>query len=154
MFNIITFGSATRDIFLKAEEFLVGDFRFDQIKKKILLPYGLKVNIEEIYFHSGGGGSNTAATFSSQGHKVAYCGVIGRDPEGEAVLKELKEKGIDTMFVSRTDRKPTNVSVIFSTPKERTILVYKGASSVLSKSQVPFKKIKNADWFYIRKQYC
>ena len=147
--NIITFGSATRDIFLRAKEFLIGDFKPDHIKKEILLPVGLKINVREIHFHSGGGGTNTAATFSAQGLKTAYCGVIGNDPEGEAVLKELKKKGIETNLIRRTGQKPTNISVIFSTPEERTILVYKGASTTLTKKQIPWQKIKTAEWFYL-----
>jgi sugar/nucleoside kinase (ribokinase family) len=149
VFDIITFGSAARDIFLKAKQFLIGDFRFDYIKKKILLPYGLKLDIEKIHFHSGGGGTNTAATFTSQGLKTAYCGVIGKDLEGQAVLEEIKEKGIGVGFVFKTDKKATNSSVIFSTPKERTILVYKGASQTLSEKQIPWPKIKNTRWFYL-----
>jgi Sugar kinases, ribokinase family len=115
-YDIITFGSAARDIFLRAQRFLISGFRFDYIKKKILLPYGLKVDIEKIHFHSGGGGTNTAATFTSQGLKTAYCGVIGKDTEGEAVLEEIKKKGIGTEFVFKTNKKPTNSSIIFSTP--------------------------------------
>jgi sugar/nucleoside kinase (ribokinase family) len=148
-YDIITFGSAARDIFLKARQFLISGFRFDYIKKKILLPYGLKVDIEKIHFHSGGGGTNTAATFTSQGLKTAYCGVIGRDLEGEAVLREIKEKGIEVGFVFKTDKKATNSSIIFSTPKERTILVYKGASQTLNEKQIPWSKIKNTEWFYL-----
>ncbi len=149
MYDIITFGSASRDIFLKAKQFLIGDFKKDHIEKEILLPYGYKINIEEIHFHSGGGGTNTVATFSAQGLKAAYCGVIGNDPEGEEILRELKEKRIEAEFIFRTDKKPTNLSVIFSTPQERTILAYKGASQVLTTKQIPWSKIKNTEWFYL-----
>jgi len=148
-YDIVTFGATARDIFLRARQFLISGFRFDYIKKKILLPYGLKINIKNIYFHSGGGGSNTAATFTRQGFRTAYCGVIGNDIEGQAVLKEIKEKGIKAEFVFKTDKKPTNSSIIFSTPKERTILVYKGASETLSAKQIPWSKIKNTGWFYL-----
>lgn len=148
-YDIITFGTAARDIFLRAQQFLISGFRFDYIKKKILLPYGLKIDIEKIYFHSGGGGTNTAATFTKQGFKTAYCGVIGNDLEGQAVLKEINEKGIGTEFIFKTSQKTTNSSIIFSTPKERTILVYKGASETLSEKQISWPKIKNARWFYL-----
>lgn len=148
-YDIITFGSVSRDIFLKANQFPIGDFKQNHIEEEILLPFGSKVDIKEIYFHSGGGGTNTAATFAAQGFKTAYCGVIGEDPEGEEVLRELKEKRIETEFVFRTDKKPTNVSVIFSTPKERTILVYKGASETLAVSKIPWFRIKNTKWFYL-----
>ena len=150
MFDIITFGSATRDIFLRAKQFLIGDFKPDKHnEKEILLPYGLKVNIEDIHFRSGGGGTNTAATFSKQGFKTAYCGVIGKDPEGEEILKELKEKKIGTEFITRTDKKLTNLSIIFSSPKERTILVFRGASKYQTKKDIPWAKVKKTKWFYL-----
>jgi len=146
-YDVITFGSASRDIFLSAEQFPVGDFKKDNIKKAILLPFGHKIEIKEIHFYSGGGGTNTAATFSAQELKTAYCGVVGKGIEGEAILIELKEKGIES-FIFKTDKKPTNVSVIFSTPKDRTILVYKGASEILNIS--PFlSKIKETKWLYL-----
>ena len=150
MFDIITFGSATRDIFLRAKQFLIGDFKPDKHnEKEILLPYGLKVNIEDIHFRSGGGGTNTAATFSKQGFKTAYCGVIGKDPEGEEILKELKEKRIGTEFITRTDKKLTNLSIIFSSPKERTILVFRGASKYQTKKDIPWARVKKTKWFYL-----
>jgi len=148
-YDIITFGSGSRDIFLRAKQFSIGDFKPDLIKKEILLPFGYKINIENIHFYSGGGGTNTAATFVSQGFKTAYCGMIGDDPEGEEILRELKKKGIETKFISRTKKKPTNLSVIFSNSKERTILVYKGASQIFDKLQIPWSQINNTEWFYL-----
>lgn len=148
-YDIITFGSATRDIFLKAKQFLIGDFKIDHIKKEILLPVGLKIDIKDIHFHSGGGGTNTAASFASHGLKTAYCGTIGKDPEGQVILKEIKEKRINTKFILKTKKKPTNLSIIFSTPQERTILVYKGASEVLDKKMIPWSEIKDSKWFYL-----
>jgi len=147
--KIITFGSATRDIFLRAKGFLIKDFHTKGAGKEIVLPYGLKINIDNVHFHSGGGGTNTAATFSSQGFKVYFYGILGTDAEGEEVMKELKEKGIDLRFVARTSARPTDLSIIFSTPKERTILVYRGASQVFNKSKIVWSKIRLADWFYL-----
>jgi len=149
MFDVITFGSAARDIFLRSKQFLVGNFDLRDPQKEILLPYGLKVEVEDIHFHSGGAGVNTATTFSAQGLKVAYCGTIGNDVGGEEILKELRKKRIDSKFVLKTNKKPTNLSVVFSTPQERTILVYKGASQVLKSSQVPWSEVKKTDWFYL-----
>ncbi len=149
MFDVITFGSAARDIFLRSKQFLIGNFDLTGPQKEILLPYGLKVDVEDIHFHSGGGGVNTATTFSSRGLKVAYSGTIGSDIGGKEILKELRKKHIDTRFVLKTSKKPTNLSVIFSTPQERTILVYKGASQVLKSSQIHWAKIKETEWFYI-----
>jgi sugar/nucleoside kinase (ribokinase family) len=144
MYDIITFGSATRDIFLRTKQFLISKRNF---KKEILLPLGLKINVSKIYFYSGGGGINVAATLAKQGLKTAFCGTIGKDFEGLEILKELKERKIERKFISFSE-KPTDVSVIFSTPKERTILVYKGASKELGENY-SLEKTKNTKWFYL-----
>jgi len=149
MYDIITFGSATRDIFLQSKSFrIVGEKKF-VTGKGICLSLGSKIDVKDIFFLIGGGGTNTAATFSNQGLKVAYCGMIGDDPAGDEVLEELKKFKIDDKFVLRTKKKITNHSVILSSnKKETTILVYRGAAGELSRTDIPWSEIK-AKWIYI-----
>lgn len=140
MFDIITFGSASRDVFLELKNPLVKNESFK-------LELGAKLNIEKIYFSSGGGGTNSAFTFSNQGFKTAYCGMVGKDDTGDEILKELKEQGIDVSLISRTDLKPSNYSIVVNHPeKDRTILAYRGASSLIKK--IDWSKMKSS-WFYI-----
>jgi len=150
MFDIITFGSASWDVFLKPKS-------WQEIKNKkfikgkgISFNLGSKLDVEEIHLFSGGGGTNTSATFVKQGFKTAYFGTVGMDLAGEEIIKELKKLSIDTSFVFRTNLKPTNYSVIFNTGLEgnRTILTYRGASELLTKKDIPWKKLK-AKWFYL-----
>lgn len=141
MFDIITFGSATWDVFLRPKKFKIG--------KEICFNLGSKIDLEEIHFSSGGGGTNTAATFARQGFKVAYCGTVGNDIFGKAIIKELSSFGIDKQFVSRTNLKPTNFSIILSLAgKDRTVLAYRGASEELSSKNIPWQKLQ-AKWFYL-----
>ncbi len=111
---------------------------------------GSKTEMESVFFSSGGGGTNVAATFANLGLKVAYCGQVGRDYFGDSILKELKGLKIDASLVRQTQEKPTNISVILSCPgKGRTALVYRGASDFLEKKDIPWDKLKNAGWFYL-----
>jgi len=148
-YDIITFGSATRDFFLKSPNFkIVGEKKFIT-GKGLCLSLGSKIEVEDIYFSIGGGGTNTAVAFANQGFKVAYCGMLGKDVAGEEILEELKKFRVDTKFIVKTNSKPTNLSVILSSQgKERTILVYRGASSELLKKDIPWSHLK-ANWFYI-----
>ena len=150
MYDIITFGSAAQDIHLKSKSFKVlkdsGDFATGE---GICLPFGSKVDIQDIIFASGGGGTNTAATFAKQGFKTAFCGAIGADISGLEIIKELKHLRIDTRFVIKKKEKHTNASVVISnTGEDRTILVYRGASDMISKKDIPWKKIKTK-WMYL-----
>jgi len=150
MYDIITFGSATWDVFIKPKS-------FQELKNKqfikgrgVCFNLGSKIDVEEIHFFSGGGGTNAAATFVKQGFKTAYFGTIGNDLAGKEIIKELKKLRIGTRFVSKTNLKPTNYSVIFNTGfnKDRTVLAYRGASELLRKEDIPWKKLKTK-WFYL-----
>lgn len=149
-YDIITFGSASWDVFLKLKEFQVLKNKEFIRGKGFCLSLGSKIDIKDIFLSSGGGGTNTAATFRKQGFKTAYCGVIGDDVFGKEINKELKKLKIDTRFILKTKLKPTNYSVIFNTGprKDKTILAYRGASEELSSKQIPWLKLK-AKWFYL-----
>lgn len=150
MFDIITFGSAAQDIHLKSKSFkILKDDKDFATGQGICLPFGSKIDIEDIVFSSGGGGTNTAATFSKQGFKTAYCGTVGDDIAGQEIIKELKQLKVDTGLVLKKKEKKTNQSIIISsTGQDRTILVYRGASELLCKDDIPWKNLK-AKWFYL-----
>lgn len=150
MFDVIVFGSATQDIYLKSKKFVPQPNKNFKLGKSICLPAYSKMKIDEAVFSSGGGGTNAAATFANLGLKVAYCGIVGSDYLGNLIIAELKKLKIDTSFVKKTNEKPTNISVILSYPNgEKTILVYRGASDLLRLKDIPFSKIKNSRWFYL-----
>jgi len=148
MYDIITFGSATWDIFLEPEKYKVKKDRSFVTGKGICFNLGSKVDVKNIHFSSGGGGTNTAVAFLRQGFKVAYCGSIGDDVSGKEIVEELKRLGVDTKFIVKKRAKTTNHSIILNLPKERTILVHRGASEFLLKKDIPWDKLK-AKWLYL-----
>ncbi len=150
MFDVITFGSATQDLFIKSKKFLPVLSKTFTTGRGIYFEYGSKIEAEDIVFASGGGGTNSAAVLAKLGLKVAYCGMVGNDCFGNLIIKELDKFRINTDFVKRTGKKPTNISVFLTYPgKDRTALVHRGASDILSKKDIPWQKIKNAKWFYL-----
>ena len=150
MYDIITFGSATKDIFIKTKSpKVIRDKKNFVSGKGVCFNLGSKVDINEILFSSGGGGTNTAATFANQGFKVAYCGAVGDDLAGQEIINELAQIGVHTQFILKSKNKPTNHSIVISgVDDERTILVYRGASEELKKENIPWDKL-NTKWFYI-----
>lgn len=158
MYDIITFGSAAQDIHVKSNAFkILKDGKDFVTGEGICLALGSKIDVEDIVFASGGGGTNTAATFARQGYKTAFCGAVGDDAAGKEIIRELKSLRIDTKFVLAKKEKHTNHSVIISSTSEdsltnlgqdRTILVYRGASELLCDKNIPFAKLK-AKWFYL-----
>ena len=150
MYDIITFGSAAKDINLKSRAFKVMKDDKDFVTGEgICLALGSKINVEHVKFTSGGGGGNSAAVFAKQGFKTAFCGVVGDDVAGEEIIKELKSLKVDTSLVSKSKQRSTNHSIIISSVGEdRTILAYRGASEMLTKNNIPWDKIK-AKWLYL-----
>jgi ribokinase len=149
MLDIITFGSGTRDFYMISPDFRVTGIKKFVRGKGLCLSLGSKIEVENILFKSGGGGTNTAATFANQGFRTAWCGMVGKDFGGQAIIQDLKKIGIDTSFILISSRKHTNYSVVLTTPGEdRTILVYRGASGEVGKRDIPWSRLK-AKWFYL-----
>jgi sugar/nucleoside kinase (ribokinase family) len=143
MYDIITFGSAAEDIHLRSKEFKTS-------REGVCFMPGSKINVDDIVFTTGGGGTNTAATFAKQGFRTAFCGGIGVDASGLGIVRELKVLGIDTKFVVKKKEKHTNSSVIISSNgDDRTILVYRGASDVFGEKDISWSKINKTKWFYL-----
>ena len=150
MYDVITFGSATEDIFLKLKKgqyFLLKSKKF-VVDKGLCFPLGSKVDVEDLKIFSGGGGINTAATFSNQGFKTIFCGKVGQDLAGEKVLEDLRRFKIDTSFVKKDNKRTTALSVILSMGSKRTVLVSRGVCHFMKKGDIPWQKL-SAKWFYL-----
>ncbi|PIY58964.1 hypothetical protein COY97_01430, partial [Candidatus Wolfebacteria bacterium CG_4_10_14_0_8_um_filter_39_64] len=154
MFDIITIGTATRDVFLTSPVFKV--LRDKKHLSRIGFPTGEaqclslggKIEINEPVFTTGGGATNAAVTFGRQGFKTAALIKVGRDESAENILKELQKEKIIPL-ATKEKAKTTAFSVIFLAPAgERTILVYRGASDDLKIKEIPFEKI-DCRWAHI-----
>jgi len=150
-YDIITFGSASQDIHVKSEDFDVtktdGKFSADN---GFFLPFGSKIELNDLDFTTGGGGTNTAATFAKQGFRVAFCGAIGADVSGLEIVRELRSLNIDVKLIVKKKEKSTNSSIIVTNPGgDRIILVYRGASDAFGRENIPWKKIRKTKWIYL-----
>lgn len=149
MFDVITFGSAAWDIALSLPKAKIKKEVNLIVDKGIFFNLGSKIDISDTNTNFGGGGINTATTFSCQGLKTAYCGAVGNDIGGREILNYLKENKINSSLVQVAKKKKTNTSVILIPPnQDRTILVYRGASDCLQSNDLDWKKL-SARWFYL-----
>lgn len=148
-YDIITFGSATQDVFMVSDKLAVVEDEKFITKKGLCAPLGSKIMMDEVCFAMGGCGANTAATFSRQGLKTAYFGQIGKDCSGELVKDVLTKNGVSLDLLKETDKYPTAYSVILSLPNvDRSILEKMGACHYLTEKDIPFGKL-GAKWFYV-----
>jgi len=143
--RIITIGSATRDCIIQSDRFEVLEEGIVNGKAG-LLPIGAKIELDDIHFTIGGGGTNSAYTFSRQGFDVSCFCKIGKDLSGKEVIQVLEKEGIETGLIKKSSL-PTAFSAILLSEEGRTILVYRGASKDFETED--FEKGIKADWFYI-----
>ncbi len=141
MFDIITVGSALLDTFVSTE---LGEIKKDN-KKLIAYPVGSKILIKDLKFLIGGGGTNTAVSFSRLGFKTAFLGKIGNDKNGDEILNLLKKEKVKFIGVREGI---TGYSIILDSKEHnRTILTYKGTSDKLKYKEISLNKLKTS-WFY------
>ena len=88
MFDIITIGSATLDVFLKCNHLHINTHLSEESgeSKEMCLPFGKKIEVDDALFDVGGGGTNAAVTLARQNLNVAVIAKIGKDFAGEKVL--------------------------------------------------------------------
>ncbi|MBI4160355.1 MAG: carbohydrate kinase family protein [Candidatus Yanofskybacteria bacterium] len=148
MFDVITIGSATRDVLLRMEDSELRRHLDSPTGIEQCFPLGSKLEIQEIVFTTGGGGTNSAVTFGRQGFKTGCVGVVGNDMIGREITEELKREKVKPTFQVHDDG-DTAYSVILVHPDaERTILSYKGEGQHFDIKKIPLNKLKTK-WLYL-----
>lgn len=144
--KILTIGKATQDVFLKSDEF---DPHTEGKVVYTHLPLGVKMEVNDVTFATGGNASNVAVTFARQGLDTSYMWTLGDDPASETVLRDLDDEGVDTSLVVRKAHYQAGYStILIATNGERTILNHRGVSTDAAGKDLDFSAIGQADWVY------
>ncbi|MBN1275835.1 carbohydrate kinase family protein [Candidatus Woesearchaeota archaeon] len=144
IFDIITVGSNVVDVFVKTdpEESDLITIRHGRLPQEELVAYplGTKIIIKQIEFQIGGGGTNTAVSFSRLGLKTGYLGKIGEDENGLKVFKLLKDE--DVVFLGTLGKQNGYSVILDSVGEDRTILTYKGCNDELTFKELKKEKLQ------------
>ncbi|MBR3254355.1 carbohydrate kinase family protein [Candidatus Saccharibacteria bacterium] len=149
MARIVSLGSALQDIYLIDHDDLVATkIGEEAILGKVLV--GSKVDIDKLCYETGGGGLNSAVTFSRHGHEAIFIGNIGKDSAGEAIMRTLDREEIDNSYINFVDRQTTGTSIILLDSKsgDRTILTYRGTSDKFDNFSEEDLDLIQPDWLY------
>ncbi len=148
-FDVITIGSATRDVYLFSKKFHVIKDRRMPTGQAESFAFGTKIELDRVLLEVGGGATNTAFTLARQGFRVGSVVRVGRDQAGTEIVDFLKRHHI-TPFVTVDPKRPTGFSVVFLTKSgERTILVYRGASDAMQSANVSWQALGKTKWVYM-----
>lgn len=149
MYDVVSIGSATRDVLINAAGFKSVDMADFSTGKGLCFPLGSKIEIKKIVFTSGGGGTNAAVTFARQGLATACVGVVGDDLNGTEVLNELTKDGVEVKYFQKDNDDFTAYSVILvDSSGERTILSYKGEGQHFDVNKIGFDQLQTK-WLFL-----
>lgn len=148
MYDVITIGSATTDVFVRAP-MLDLHTRPATGETEVCFIMGTKIDIDELDIMTGGGATNTAATFASLGFKVATIASVGDDESGLMMKGKLHDLGISTRFLQTNKKVNTGYSIIILAGSgERTVLVHRGASKTIKHDRIAWDNLRTR-WFYM-----
>ncbi|MBI5793836.1 carbohydrate kinase family protein [Candidatus Uhrbacteria bacterium] len=150
MYDLITIGAATRDVFLVSDKFIALKSRKFGTGAGECVALGSKIEVEELVLTTGGGATNAAATFASLGFRVATICRIGDDSPGKDVIEDLTRSGVSTHLVRRIKGGETAYSTLLTMKDgERTALVHRGTSSAFTPSDIPASIFEATRWIYL-----
>lgn len=151
MKKVLTIGGATYDIYIEYACPDVREFQTSTGKRSFLvLEEGLKIDVDAVSYHSGGGATNSAVSFSQLGISAVSAFKLGRDLQAQFILDELRRYGVSDVYPRYSDTAHTSTAVIIPCPSgNRSVLVYRGATEQLSADDVPASLYADVDQIYI-----
>ncbi len=151
MYDFITIGSATQDVFVQSD--VASIVSVSQIAKKsefMSFPYGAKTEIADFSKNLGGGAVNTATNFANLGCKTSTIIKLGNDELNNIIKLKLAKSGIDIMNIIDSNKYLTGFSIVLvSFQGDRTVLAHRGANAHVHEKEVNFEAIKNSRWVYV-----
>jgi sugar/nucleoside kinase (ribokinase family) len=143
MFDIVSVGGATQDIFLYSPNYQVkGD--------DLVFEWGEKFVVEDMLVDVGGGACNSAVGFSRLGLKTAIWCRIGDDAAGRFAQSRLESEGVDRSFLRVEQSGRTSFSSIFvDETGERSIVMFRGRNDLLDKENIDLTKLFETRWIFV-----
>lgn len=151
MKKVLTIGSATQDIFIdykSPQAKMLGDSSADSCSY-LLVAEGCKIEVNDLFYTTGGGSTNTAVSFKKLGFDTTSFFQIGDDPESTFIIEQLSHQEISLDYIQKANYK-TGCSFILPSPTgNQPILAYRGVNAFLQQDDLPLEKIKDFDLIYI-----
>lgn len=147
MYDVITFGGATRDVFFKTSKGVIFPDPEDEQEKMLAFKYGQKIITDNACFSFGGGAFNIVVSMAKLGLNMATCINIGRDESAHSIIERLQEVGVDTSLITTDCENHTALSLIVMDKKDHVAFLHRGANNFLKLCDN--EKLQNTKWFYI-----
>ncbi len=96
----------------------------------------------------GGSAANTVYALAKMGVSSGLVGKVGQDEEGDFLLQNLREAGVDTSRVARNARSGLCI-VLLGRKRDRSILILPGANDSLSCSQIDVNYVNKTKFLHM-----
>jgi len=131
-FDVLSVGIATVDNIVLVERYPEKDERV------IALQHARSI---------GGPATVAAITMSRLGVRVALSAVVGRDEGGDHIIEVLKQEGVDTSLVERSDTPTTQSTIVISKNEESRAIMVKPERVASSAPRIDLPSWIHADHF-------
>ncbi len=138
--------------------YVLGGLVFDAAVRAVetLPSWGAAANVDSISFTVGGNGSATACAAAKLGSAVRLAGAVGEDPAGRFVLDGVRECGVDTTLVRRSQSATAKTVVLIHPGGERLFLQELAATADISVDDLSFEDsaVDGCAWFHFASPHC
>lgn len=142
MYDLVTFGDITIDLFFAGDNLTFKDDRFQ-------LAVGGKYFVDHFYESLGGGAANVAVGASHFGLTTASCAKIGENVFKQIIVQKLIKKNVSTEYLIH-EKEHLNISSIYLTKKgERTIVNYQTQEETFNLNPLILDHILEAKMVYM-----
>ena len=117
MYDLITFGDITIDLFFKGKS-------LTREKDRFHLAVGGKYQADSFFESLGGGGANVAAGVANFGFKTAVFGQVGNNPFKHMILQKLLSKHVAQEFLIEKENYLNISSILLTEDGEKTVVHY------------------------------
>jgi sugar/nucleoside kinase (ribokinase family) len=117
MYDLVTFGDITMDLFFKGENLTFKEDRFQ-------LALGGKYFVNQFHESLGGGGANVAVGAAHFGLTTAVCARVGESVFKQVIVQKLVKKNVSTEFLIHEKNHLNISSILLAEKGERTIINY------------------------------
>lgn len=106
--------------------------------------------IDEFGLYPGGSAANTVYALGKIGLKTGFIGVVGADADGQALVTDLEQAGVDTSHIRTAAEAPTGAVLGLSDRSaRRSLYAAPGANNLLNESDIDMEYLNSARMVHI-----
>ncbi|MBK5114966.1 MAG: adenosine kinase [Candidatus Heimdallarchaeota archaeon] len=135
--------------FLKDLEIDVGGHRIVDVETIDGILEKLKKQDKQVIKNSGGSCANVMSNMAKLGSQTAFCGKHGDDVDGWKYMNILSNEGVKTHSIVDKENSTGQLLSLITPDKDRTFIVYRGASEVLLPDHVDKELLHMSDVVHV-----